>query len=139
MKNTPPLNNPRLEQARQELLAIYAKYDVAGAFTVINPEERGFAYPITATWSAITADAQTPEGFHIRTIAAVHGQEGARQKIAGAAWTCGALMDFGMQTHKWSEELLNSLRAQGLASERTPFGGATLGTVTVVEQPREAP
>ena len=125
MFNSRAVDNPDLDAARKDILAVYEKYGFVGAFEIISPDEAAFAYPVTAEWSAI----QTL-GFRLRAR-----QDDPRQHelLTGAAHTLCQLMDFGAMTYKWSGDLIKILQQSGLEIEHTPFGGQSLGDIRSID------
>ena len=126
MFNTRAVENPALDQARREVLAVYEKYGFVGAFEIISPEEAAFAYPITADWSAIKKDVATPMGLQLQ---ARRGDPRQHELLENAAHTLCQLMDFGAQTYKWCGDMVKLLQQSGLQIEHTPFGGNRLGDI----------
>ena len=113
MFNDRPIDDPRLQAALDEVLAVYRKYDLAGACMLVNEEEAAFAYPIYTTWNAVVEDASVPMGFRIRVKEAEQGPEprprpdarhGAPVLSTEGFWRANAGVDAGSVTDaakKW--------------------------------------
>lgn len=130
MQNERPLDDPRLEEARRKIMAVYEEYGIAGVACVIGPEEWGFAYQVHAPWSACQFDPTTPLLFRIRAKTAEVGHERVHQLLEAAAHTFCALGDFGAMTSKWAGDLIRILQRQGIEIEHTSFGGGPIGEIS---------
>lgn len=140
MRNDRPIEDPRMRAAMQEIAALYRRYDLAGGWYLVNPDEMAFGYAQYTTWNAIVEDATTPLGFRIRAKTAELGAERAQALLEGTAWCLGAMRNFGRQCEQWGKDLMQVLRKAGLRIEYHPFGGHPLphiGGVNLRQKPRE--
>ena len=135
MFNDRPIEDPRLAAALQEILDVYATYDLAGAVMLVNEQEAAFAYPIYTTWNIVIQDPSVPLGFRFRVKEAEQGPERAHALVLGTAHMLCQLLDFGNQTRIWMGDLLQMLRKTGLRITHIPFNGRKLPRLTS-EPPR---
>ena len=126
MFNDRPIDDPRLQAALEEVLAVYRKYDLAGACMLVNEEEAAFAYPIYTTWNMVVEDDTVPLGFRFRVKQAEQGAERAHALVLGTVHLLCQLKDFGAQTQLWMQDLLRMLRKNGIDYTHRPFNGRTL-------------
>jgi hypothetical protein len=126
MFNERTIEDPRLQAALDEVLAVYRKYDLAGACMLVNEEEAAFAYPIYTTWNAVVEDDSTPMGFRIRVKEAEQGPTRAQALMLGTVHLFCQLKDFGAQTQLWMQDLLRMLRKSGIQYTHRPFNGQKL-------------
>ncbi len=131
MFNDRPIDDPRLAAALAEVLAVYRRYDLAGAVMLVSAEEAAFAYPLYTTWNIVVEDATVaPLGIRFRVKEAEQGRERAEALTLGTGHLLYQLRDFGYQTSLWMGDLLRMLRRAGLAFHHTPFNGRRLPRIT---------
>ena len=127
MINDRLIEDPRVQAALDEVLAIYRRYDLAGAVMLVSEQEAAFAYPLYTTWNAIVEDATVhPLGFRIRVNQDALGKDRARALALGTAHLFCNLKDFGAQTHLWMGDLLALVKKAGWDIVHRPFNGRTL-------------
>ena len=126
MFNDRPIEDQRLQAALHEVLAVYRKYDLAGACMLVSEEEAAFAYPVYTTWNAVVEDESTPMGFRIRAKEAEQGPERSHALLLGTVHLFCQLKDFGAQTQVWMQDLLRVLRKSGIQYTHRPLNGRKL-------------
>ena len=125
--NNRPIEDARLQKALDECKAVFARYGMAGAVSMISEDEAAFFYALHAPWSAIRFDPDSPLGWRFRAVSG--GSESRAEleaKVVGAMHTICQLGDFGEQTMEWMRQFASSLRDRGIDFEHTPFGGNPL-------------
>lgn len=123
MMNDRPIEDANLRAALLEVQKLLRRRGLAGALMIVAERETAFAYAMSAPWSAIKPDPDTPLGFRIRAKSADEGKEVAERRLEGALHTICQIRDFGEQTMAWMEELQVILRQAGIDFVHTPFGG----------------
>lgn len=126
MINERPIDDPKLQEALNEVRGVMERYDFAGAVMLVAAEEAAFAYKMDATWSALRKDNSTPLGFRFRAKTADTGKRETERRVLGGMHTICQLSDFGEQTTAWMEDLKLLLRRAGIDFEHTPFNGRPL-------------
>jgi len=126
MFNDRPIEDPHLQAALNEVLAIYRRYDLAGAVMLVSEDEAAFAYPIYTTWNIVVEDETIPLGFRFRLKEAEQGTERATALALGTGHLLHQLKDFGAQTQLWMGDLLRLLKQAGMSFTHVPFGGRKL-------------
>jgi hypothetical protein len=114
--NNRAVEDPRLQKALDEAVAVFGRYGFAGAVILISPAEAAFAYRLHAPWSAFRFDNTTPLGWYLRAVERETGRDETRRRVEGAAHTICQLSDFGEQM----------LRRAGIQFDHTSFGGNPL-------------
>lgn len=138
MMNDRPINDPNLQAAINEVRAVLQRRGLAGTCMIVSPDEAAYAYVMSAPWSAIQLDANTPLGFRITAKSSVEGQERATARMGGALHTICQLSDFGAQTQDWMEQLKAMLRGAGVEFDHRPFNGMPLPPI-VSQPPPQGP
>ena len=64
--NNRPIGDARLQKALDECKAVFARYGMAGAVSMISEDEAAFFYAMHAPWSGIRFDPDTPLGWRLR-------------------------------------------------------------------------
>lgn len=130
MFNDRPIEDARLQAALDDVLAVYRKYDLAGACMLVSEEEAAFAYPVYTTWNAVVDD-DTLLGFRIRAKEAEQGPERRHALLLGTVHLFCQLKDFGAQTQVWMQDLLRMLRTSGIQYTHRPFNGRKLPRMNI--------
>ena len=126
MMNDRPIEDPKLQQALDEVKRVMARYGLAGACMLVSESEAAFTYGMHAPWSALRFDPDTPLGFRIRAKSAEDGPQVTHKRVEGALHTICELSDFGERTTTWMGDLKLMLRRAGIDFDHTPFGGKPL-------------
>jgi len=133
--NDRPIEGARLQKALDECKAVFARYGMAGAVSMISEDEAAFFYAMHAPWSGIRFDPSTPLGWRIRIKQDEIGRAEAERRATGAAHTICQLADFGAMTMDWMEQAKLMLRQAGLDFDHTPFGGKPLPPLALGNPP----
>ncbi len=131
MHNDRPIEDPRLAAALAEVLAVYRRYDLAGAVMLVSADEAAFGYPLYTTWNIVIEDPTVePLGIRFRVKESEQGKARATALALGTGHLLYQLRDFGYQTSLWMGDLLRMLRRAGLVFHHRPFNGRSLPRIT---------
>lgn len=133
--NNRPINDRRLQRAMNEVKAVCARFNVAGACMLVSADEAAYTYWLHAPWSAIRADPESPLGWRLRANSAQDGAREAHRAIEGAVHTICNISDFGAQTQYWMEQIKVLIRQAGVEFDHTPFNGKPLPSIYQENKP----
>jgi citrate lyase gamma subunit len=103
-----------VDKISDEIREIYKRYEVAGAFIVVDAEDSEQCMYLCAPWNGNVPDDSTPLGYRIRVSEKALGFVRAAEVMARTVWTYDSLRDFGHQIEAFARQTLRMLKRAGV-------------------------